>query len=118
MKSRHIVTLARFCFALMALTSLALAQGSGTIQGAVTDPTGAVIPQASISARNVATGVETARLTTAAGFYVLSPLAPGEYVVKVAAVGFQTVTREHIVVEALATIGFSIEMKVGSSNEQ
>jgi hypothetical protein len=118
MKPRHIVTLTGFCLALMAFTSIAFAQGSGTIQGTVTDPTGAVIPQAAITAVNVNTGVETARVTTAAGLYVLSPLAPGEYTVKVSAVGFQTVTREHLVVEALATIGLNIEMKVGSANEQ
>src|SRR5215510_5659408 len=118
MSVRQNVTLAPFCFTLLALTSPAMPQGSGTIQGTVTDPTGAVIPQATINARNVATGVETSRNTNAAGLYVLSPLAPGEYTVKVAAVGFQTVTREHIVVEALATIGLNIEMKVGSASEQ
>src|SRR5690348_15484336 len=107
MKPRHIVTLTGFCLALMAFTSIAFAQGSGTIQGTVTDPTGAVSPQAAITAVNVNTGVETARVTTAAGLYVLSPLAPGEYTVKVSAVGFQTVTREHLVVEALATIGLN-----------
>ena len=57
-------------------------------------------------------------MTTAAGLYVLAPLAPGEYTLKVTAVGFQTATREHIVVEALATIGMNVEMKVGSSSEQ
>src|SRR5262245_42110631 len=98
MSARQSVTLARFCFTLLVVALPAMPQGSGTIQGTVTDPTGAVIPQATVNARNVATGVETSRLTTAAGLYVLSPLAPGEYTVKVAAVGFQTVTRERMVV--------------------
>src|SRR5436853_7767053 len=74
------------CAALMLLnTGTAMAQGSGTIQGTVTDPSGAIIPQASVTAKNVATGVETTRQTTAAGVYVLSPLAPGEYRVSAAA---------------------------------
>ena len=47
--------------------SLAKAQtGSGTIQGTVTDPTGAVVPGASVTATNIATGVQTPRSTTAA----------------------------------------------------
>jgi hypothetical protein len=48
--------------------------GSGTIQGTVSDPTGASVAGASVTATNVATGIETVRQTTAAGFYVLSPL--------------------------------------------
>src|SRR5947209_3941880 len=63
---------------LMLLSAATLTgQGSGTIQGTVTDPSGAVIPQALVTARNIATGVETARPTTASGLYVLSPLSPG-----------------------------------------
>src|SRR5450631_4098333 len=77
--------------------------GSGSIQGTVTDSSGAVIPQAAVTAVNVATGVETARQTTAAGLYVLSPLPAGEYNVRVAAAGFQTVIQEHLVVDATAT---------------
>ena len=48
--------------------------GSGTIKGTVTDPTGAVIPSATVTAINVATGVETRRETTAAGLFVIAPL--------------------------------------------
>src|SRR5262249_23722527 len=55
--------------------------GAGSIQGVVTDATGAVIPGASVTATNVATGVKTARQTTEAGFYVIAPLPPGEYTV-------------------------------------
>jgi Carboxypeptidase regulatory-like domain/TonB dependent receptor len=96
----------------------AMGQGSGTIQGTVTDPSGAVIPQASVTAKNVATGVETMRLTTAAGLYVLSPLTPGEYTISAAATGFQAFTQQHIVVDALANVGLNLQMKVGAANEQ
>ena len=62
-----------------------------------------MVPQASVTAVNVATGVETARQTTAAGLYVLTPLPAGEYNVRVTAIGFQTNTQQHLMVEALAT---------------
>ena len=92
--------------------------GSGTIQGTVTDPTGAVIPNAAVTARNVATGVVTARVTTAAGLYVLAPLPPGQYNVQLTASGFQAQTLEGITVDALQTISLDLSMKVGTAAEQ
>jgi hypothetical protein len=95
-----------------------LGQGGGTIQETVTDPSGAVVPQATIAARNGATGVETTRATTAAGLYVLSPLPPGEYTLRAAAAGFQTLTQEHIVVDALATLGVDLTLRVGEASQE
>src|SRR3712207_4580481 len=92
--------------------------GSGTIQGTVSDPTGAVIPGAAVTATNIGTGVQTPRSTTAAGLYVLAPLPPGQYNVQVTASGFQPQTFERITVDALATIGLDVTLKVGSSAEQ
>src|SRR5215472_6506691 len=81
--------------------------GGGTIQGTVTDPTGAVIVGASVTATNVQTGVETSFKTTEAGLFVLTPLQPGEYTVTVQAPGFQPLTQKSIVVAALQTVGFN-----------
>lgn len=53
---------------------LAQIGGTGSIQGVVSDQSGAIIPGATAVATNVATGVKTSRTTTEAGFYVLSPL--------------------------------------------
>jgi hypothetical protein len=107
--------------ALLAITAgtvSAQIAGSGTIQGTVTDASGATVPQASVTAVNVATGVATARQTTASGLYVLSPLPAGEYNIRVAATGFQTSNQEHLVVEALSTVSLDVELKVGSANQQ
>ncbi len=98
--------------------AMAQVTGGGSIQGTVSDPSGAVVPQAQIVATNVATGVETVRQTTTAGFYVITPLPAGEYTVKVTAPGFQTTTQEHVMVNALATVSLSLQLKVGSSSEQ
>ena len=48
-------------------TAVGQIAGGGSIQGTITDPSGAVVPQAAVTAVNLATGVETSRLTTAAG---------------------------------------------------
>ena len=52
--------------------------GTGSIQGVVSDSTGAVVPGATVVAKNVVTDDNTTRQTTDAGFYVLSPLPAGE----------------------------------------
>jgi hypothetical protein len=69
------------CFALLFAAASAFGQagGTGSIQGTVTDPSGAVVAGAAVSATNLATGVRTERKTTDAGFFVLSLLSPGEY---------------------------------------
>ena len=68
----------RICIFMIALlfSAAAIAQvgGGGTIQGTITDPSGAVVIGAEVTAKNVATGVETTRKTTDAGFFVLTPL--------------------------------------------
>ena len=91
----------------------------GTIQGTVTDPTGAVVPGASVTATNIATRSPNTTRTTAAGLYVLSPLPPGRYNLQVTASGFQPHRElEGITVDALATIGLDVTLKVGTSSEQ
>ena len=92
--------------------------GTGSIQGVVSDPSGAVIPGASVTATHVATQVKTTRQTTESGVYNLSPLQAGEYTVTVGAAGFQTTVQEHVVVDALATVGFNVILKLGSASEQ
>ena len=104
-------------FGLVSGTALGQVTGSGTIQGTISDSSGAVVPGASVTAINKATGVQTERSTTAAGFYVLSPLPAGEYTVRVTAPGFQTLSQEHIVVDATANVGLNLELKVGSASE-
>ncbi|HEY4382838.1 MAG TPA: carboxypeptidase-like regulatory domain-containing protein [Acidobacteriaceae bacterium] len=104
---------------LIALPAFAMAQlgGEGSINGTVTDPSGAIVPDASVTATNVATGTRTIRTATSSGYYVLSPLDPGTYSVSVVAKGFKTLTQENIVVNALQVVGLNIGLKVGSVDE-
>ncbi len=104
-------------FLIAAGTAAGQIAGGGSIQGTITDPSGAAVPQASVTAVNIATQVATVRPTTGAGFYLLSPLPAGEYRVIIAAQGFQTLTQEHVVVDALATVSLSLQMTIGSSTE-
>ena len=92
--------------------------GSGSIQGVISDTSGAIIPGASVVGTNIATGVSTTRTTTEAGYYVLSPLVAGAYSVTVSAAGFQTLKQEQIVVDALSVVGFNATLQVGNAAEQ
>jgi hypothetical protein len=72
---------------------------------------------ATVTAANVETGVETSRKTTDAGFFVLTPLQPGEYTVTVKAEGFQTITQKSMVVVALGTLGLNPKLVLGASSQ-
>src|SRR5215813_3308044 len=91
--------------------------GTGAIQGTVTDPGGAVVPNATVVATNVATNVETTRQTNEAGLYVIKPLPPGEYKIVVSLTGFLTLIQEKIVVDALSTVTVNVSLKVGDVKE-
>src|SRR5215472_3660405 len=61
--------------------------GEGAIEGSVTDSTGAVIPNATVTATNQASNVSTTRTSTSAGLFSITPLIPGVYTVRVEATG-------------------------------
>jgi hypothetical protein len=91
--------------------------GGGSIQGTITDPGGAVVPNATVVATNVATKVESTRQTNDAGLYVIKPLPPGEYKVVVSSAGFLTLIQEKVIVDALSTVAVNLTLKVGDVKE-
>jgi outer membrane receptor protein involved in Fe transport len=94
--------LAVLCLSLALLTPAAFAQSqatTGDIEGRVLDPNGAVVPNASVTARNQATGLERTVTTDGDGNYRIVQLPPGSYTVTVKGVtGFQTWVGENAVV--------------------
>src|SRR5580698_5602358 len=63
--------------------------GTGTIQGTVTDSTGAVIPNATVTLENASTNTKSAIKTDASGIYVFPNIVVGTYTVRVTAPGFE-----------------------------
>jgi len=112
---RHVA----LCLALLVAAGSALAQvgGTGSIEGTVTDPLNAVVADATVTAANVATGAETVRKTTEAGFFVLPLLTAGEYTVTVKAAGFETLTQPHVIVDALAIVPVNPKLKIGMATQ-
>jgi hypothetical protein len=92
--------------------------GGGSIQGTVRDASNAPVPGATITATNVATGVDTVRQTTSAGVYAVTPLPPGEYRVTVTLNGFDRFIREGLVVDALSIVGLNVTLQVASLKQE
>ncbi len=92
--------------------------GGGSIQGTVRDTSNAPVPGATVTATNVATGIDTVRQTTAAGVYALTPLPPGEYRVTVTLSGFDRFVREGLVVDALSVVGLNVTLQVASLKQE
>src|SRR5947209_8974436 len=74
------------------------AQGSSsaTVLGTVTDPGGAVVPNASVQVKNVATGQAQQVATDGQGRYTVADLPVGNYEAQATAPGFQTIVRRGI----------------------
>jgi carboxypeptidase family protein len=93
------------------------AQSTGGITGTVTDPTGSVIPNASVSVRNEATGEERTTVADSAGIYVVPSLLVGKYRVEVKSPGMQTMAVTGLDVSAGATTRQDFQMKVSSTTQ-
>lgn len=88
----------------------------GSIQGTVTDPTGAVIRGAVVTLTNVATGQSVTAKTTDSGTYSSGALLPGNYKVSVEAGGFRT-AQTSIVVQVAVTSSGNFRLELGKTSE-
>jgi Carboxypeptidase regulatory-like domain len=88
----------------------------GSIQGSITDPSGAVVPEANITITDIDTGTVKVVTTDSAGFYSVGPLLPGNYTVSVTKAGFEKLSVKTVVRTGTATSG-SFKVTLGSSTE-
>ncbi|MBV8844068.1 MAG: TonB-dependent receptor, partial [Bryobacterales bacterium] len=91
--------------------------GTGTITGTVTDQTGAVIANASVTAKNTDTGIVYPAQTTSTGNYTLTQLPPGTYEVTVMVTGFKTYVHSKMQVPAAQVVREDAKLEVGASGE-
>src|SRR3989442_10112338 len=110
--TRVVLLLAWTALFLAPVVSTAQVGGSGSIQGTVLDTSNAAVPGATVTATNVATGIDTIRQTTDAGVYAVTPLSPGQYRITVTLDGFQTFVRDGIIVDALSVVGLNVTLHV------
>jgi hypothetical protein len=94
----------------------ARAQSTGTLQGTVTDPQGAVMPGVSITVHNTATNQDRNVVTDAAGAYVAAALAPAQYQITAHIDGFQDQKRE-VDLGPAQTVALNLKLSVGALAE-
>jgi len=106
------------CLVGIAAGHFALGQTTtGTIAGSVTDPTGSVIPNASITVTNVQTGIPQNTHSNASGNYIFPSLQPGDYTLAAQAAGFGTTTESGLHLDVLQTLTSNVQLKLGSESE-
>lgn len=91
---------------------------TGQIIGTVTDPSKSAVPQAAVTATNVATTLARTTKTNADGDFVVALLPPGVYSVSVAAAGFRTQTLTNINVDVATTATLNISLQLGEATER
>ena len=91
--------------------------GKGSLLGLISDQTGAVIPDATVTVTNVATGTVITRMTSATGYYNIAPLDAGKYTVQVSAKGFKTTKQENVQVNATQQVGLNIVLTPGGEQQ-
>lgn len=102
----------------LCISAPAFAQFNGSIQGTVQDTTGAVIPGATVTVTNQATGVAATVTSDASGLYRVDHLQPGAYTVNATAASFSPVTSGVVQVQAESPRGLNLTMQAGPATEQ
>lgn len=96
----------------------ACAQYNASIQGTITDKTGAIVSGATVTVTNQATGVTQTTTSTATGFYSVRGLPPGSYTVRAEAKGFQANQATDVVVSAEQVRGLDLTLQLGEVTQE
>lgn len=115
MRNEILKCLAGCLLAMLVLLSPAWGQTvTGSITGQVTDPSGAVVPGAKVTAENTATAVKTVAQTNGSGVYTIRFLPSGDYTMIVTAKGFSTENIAAFPVEIAQTVKINVVLKIAS----
>ena len=112
--ARWIPVVALLCAASLATWAQVV---SGDLTGNILDPSGSLLPNATVVAKNDATGVETTTKSTSAGTYRLSNLPVGLYTLTVSASGFTKIETRGIAVELGRVATTNVTLAVGTTTE-
>jgi len=111
----------RFCaFVATCLLLTAAAWGQsflGSINGSVTDASGAVVPEANVTLTDVGTGIQRTAKTNTEGNYYFGNLPPGTYTLVVAKEGFREVRSSNILLTAQQLSRFDATLELGSTTQ-
>jgi len=115
---RSAKTLTLFLMALLTCLNATGQQITGSIRGTVSDPSGAIVQSATVTARQIETGLTRVAITDRQGEYVLVELPIGHYQLETQAKGFQTYLQQGISLDVNQTATVGIHLKLGSETQQ
>src|SRR6266567_7988250 len=104
------------CLALFA-PRVSQAQASAGITGTITDPSGAVVPNAKVTITNEDTSVSNHTVSSSAGTYSFKGLNPGKYRVTVETPGFKLSVQKGVNVEVSTTATIDVQVSTGATTE-
>lgn len=110
------LTTAIFCLLLSIAPVFAQSTVSGGIRGKVTDPQGAIVPNATVTVTNTGTNKTETIATNEDGVFVANNLQPGIYSLEVAASGFTTFKAERVVVEVGQFTSIDASLTIGGGS--
>src|SRR5579872_31311 len=106
----------RLFFFLLAVSAVSFAQGLGSIVGTVTDPSGAVLSGAKVTAIETGTGISRTTTADSQGYYVVPALKPTQYSVSVESSGFRT-EKQEVTVLADQALTVNAHLQLGAPTE-
>jgi len=104
-------------FASFPVLSAHAQQTLGGITGVVTDPQGAILPGATVTAVNTGTGLKRTTTAGSNGFYALPDLPIGTYSVTITLTGFEAEKLSSLLVQGDSTKTFNAQLKVGATSD-
>ncbi len=107
-----------FLMALLTSVNVAGQQITGNIRGTVLDPSGAIIQAATVTAKQIETGLSRSAVTDRQGEYLLVELPIGPYQLEVHAQGFQKYLQQGISLDVNETATVSVHLRLGSDTQQ
>jgi len=103
--------------ALLLPAFLAAQESRGAITGRVTDPQGAVVPNAQVTVTNTQTNETRRAVTNETGYYEVNFLEPSTYTIAVEAPGFKRLVRSGITVNVSARLEINLALEIGAVAE-
>jgi hypothetical protein len=98
--------------------TVAFAQDTATLTGTIRDNTNAVIPNASVTLKNTATGIVRQLKTNSAGEYVVAAVPPGQYNLTVSVAGFRKYQADGVILRVAQNARIDVTLQVGNTREE
>src|SRR5579884_3704540 len=117
MQTRNLLLACFLSFAMFFIATASAQTNQGSIAGNVSDPSGAMVPNAKIVAREKSTGTAYQTVSSSAGSYRLPNVNVGTYDVTVTAPGFKAATLTGVIVQVATTSALDVKLQTGVVTE-